>query len=93
MSLSFQLEEVSFAFDDLRNLRKGDTNAVIYKLERQLDTGVVYLSQLKKPQTKDDPSLYDGLFPAIKAYRIKNPSHSTDTNWDNRVAAALAKIP
>jgi hypothetical protein len=93
MGLSYQLQEVSQSFDDLCDLRKGDTNALVYRLERQLDTGLVFLSQQIKPQTKDDPNYYGGLFPAIRAYRMKNPSHSTDTNWDNRVAAALSKIP
>ena len=92
-NLSLQLDKVSSDFNYLLNFHKGDTNAVIYDLERQLDTGVVYLSQLKKPQTDDDPSMYDDLFPAIKAYRIKYPSHSNSTNWDNKVAAAMEKIP
>jgi hypothetical protein len=93
LALDFQLAEVSQAFEDVQKLRQGDTNAVIYRLERELDTGVVYLSQVEKPQTKDSPSDYGGMWPAIKAYRAKFPCHSTSTNWDDKVTAAMAKIP
>ncbi len=93
LSLDYQLGDVSQAFDDVQMLRKGDTNALIYELERRLDTGVVYLSQLEKPQTKDSGNYYGGLFPAIKAYRVRYPCQSTSTNWDNKVAAAMEKIP
>jgi hypothetical protein len=91
-NLDYQLGEVSSAFVNLQDLRKGDTNAVFVRLEGELNSGLVFLSKLNTPLTKDDPSDYGGMWPAIARYRVQYPWHTHDTNWDNRVAAALAEI-
>jgi hypothetical protein len=86
-------EDAASAYSDLCNLRKGDTNALFDRMEGDVTSGAVFLTPIieKNPQTLD-ASMYHSFLLDVVDYRAKYPWHTHDTNWDNKVTAALAKI-
>ena len=79
-------------FETLRDLRAGDTNAVLRSLEQQLDTGIVSINALleESPNMKQAENCRT-MLRRIGEYRVKFPHRSADTNMEALVTEALVE--
>ena len=80
------------ALTKLINLRRGDTNAVVDGLERELDVTSISLSIIldNYPDIECATNYRSTLY-NIAAYRNKYPHRSSDENINEMVTAVLAK--
>lgn len=79
------------AFTAIRNLRAGNTNAVVSDMERELDVGIIFFGALlqESPEHKKAKN-YHAMLRRIRDYRQTYPRKTEDADFDSQVAEVLA---